>query len=256
MNILVEKRNLLKNKKQLNNFADFIFVHITKTGGTSIRRSINNSWRGGHITAQYIWDTQTDGKHLYFPEQGLQLGGTYATPYGNKIHNFNKIPLSLSIVRNPYDRLISTYMYLKNKEPNTKQYKSFNVWFDNNLGKNGKYVSDLLLLNNLSTTEQIQKFIKPTLEVDIGWMFLLPQYYHLTFNGKIVIKEILRFENLKEEFTRLIAKYKLEHVDLPHENKTEHNHYSTYFNNQQIEIVKQIYKKDFEVFGYKFDRVS
>ena len=87
-------------------------------------------------------------------------------------------------------------------------------------------------------------------------MFFLPQYYHLIFNGKIIINEILRFENLEIDFNKFIAKYKLEPVNLSHENVTEHNHYSTYFNDKQIEIVKQIYKKDFDLFGYKFDRVS
>ena len=234
---------------------DFIFIHITKTGGTSIRRSINSKWRGGHITAQYLWDTQTDGKQLYLKE-GLQWGGTYATPYGGNIPNFNKIPTSLSIVRNPYDRLISTYFYLKKISPDEDKNKSFNSWFDYYLGKNGKHTNNLLMLNDLSITDQIQKFKQPSCEVNIGWMFFLPQYYHLIFNGKIIINEILRFENLEIDFNKFIAKYKLEPVNLSHENVTEHNHYSTYFNDKQIEIVKQIYKKDFDLFGYKFDRVS
>ena len=235
------------------NLCDFIFIHITKTGGTSIRRSIKNSWRGGHITAQYIWDTQTDGKHLYLPVEGLQRGGTYATPFGNTISNFDKIPTSLSVVRNPYDRLVSTYSYLKKLAPEENRNKSFNVWFEHHLGKDSKHLNDLLNLNKSSTTSQIQKFKSPSNEINIGWMLFLPQYYHLTFNGKIIIKEILRFENLKEDFNKFILKYNLEPVELLHENSTEHNHYSTYFNNEQIEIVKKIYEKDFDTFGYKFD---
>ena len=189
------------------NTCDFIFVHITKTGGTSVRRSIENSWRGGHITAQYIWNTKTDGKHLYMPEEGLQRGGTYATPYGDIIFNFNKIPTSLSIVRNPYDRLISTYFYLKKLQPKEDKNKSFNIWFEHHLGKNSKYLNDLLTLNKSSTTDQIQKFNSPSMEVNIGWMFFLPQFYHLTFNGKIIIKEILKFENLNKDFNNFISKY-------------------------------------------------
>ena len=238
------------------NPCNFIFVHITKTGGTSIRRSIKNSWRGGHITAQYIWDTQTDGKHLYLPPEGLQYGGTYSTPWGTTIPNFNKIPTSLSIVRNPYDRLVSTYSYLKKGDPEKAVNKSFDIWFEYYLGENSKHLNALLTLNELSTTSQIQKFKSPSNEINVGWMFFLPQYYHLTFNGKIVIKEILRFENLKEDFNKFILKYNLELVDLPHENSTDHDHYSTYFNDKQIEIVKQVYKKDFDIFGYKFDKVS
>jgi len=229
-----------------------IFIHITKTGGHSIRKHFEaNSigWRGGHITAQYIWDTKTDGMIMSDDVNGLCYGGSYATPFGGTPLNFDSIKTSMAVVRNPYDKIISTYTYLKERRGVVD--KSFDEWFDFNIGDKGRFTSDILKLNESSTTSDIQKF-KETGEPNVEWQFWLPQYYWLSYNGEIVIDKILKFENLEVEYNEFIKKNNFDLIPLEHFNRSEHDHYSTYFNSDQIKIVQRLYKKDLDTFNYKF----
>lgn len=231
-----------------------LFIHITKTGGHSIRTHFEENsihWRGGHITAQHVWDTKTDGKLMCTEENGMGYGGTYATPYGTPLY-FDPIEeTSMAVVRNPYDKIISTYHYLQERKRVGAEDKSFDEWFDFNIGDKGRFTSDILKLNESSTTSDIQKF-KKTGDVNIAWTFWLPQYYWLSYNGEIVIDKILKFENLEVEYNEFIKKNDFDSIPLEHLNSTKHDHYSTYFNNNQIEIVQKLYKKDLDTFNYKF----
>ena len=42
-----------------------------------------------------------------------------------------------------------------------------------------------------------------------------------------------------------------EDIDLPVTNKSNHKHYSTYYNKDSLDIIYDRYKEDFEKFNYK-----
>ena len=71
---------------------NFIFIHIPKTGGRSIKNSIgapSEAPGGGHLTLQELVDNGSDG-----------VGNTYQ----------ENLPV-VCFVRNPYDRLVSAFYY-------------------------------------------------------------------------------------------------------------------------------------------------
>jgi hypothetical protein len=67
----------------------------------------------------------------------------------------------------------------------------------------------------------------------------------------------IRFEYLRDDFEDLCADLDLPALDLPHELKTEREHYSTYYDNDnQRERVARFFARDIRRFRYAFERVA
>jgi len=158
-----------------------------------------------------------------------------------------------SFVRNPFDRLVSRYIHLKYcfadltpQKPKTLVVgpwarRSFNVFFSKlNLSKD---------IENYT----FENFVKFSNEVDDDhWMAqidLLEKYSNLKIND---FDFIGKFEHLQQDFNIVCDKTGLPPQQLPHKNKTKHQHYTDYYDDETREIVAEKYAKDIEYFGYEF----
>lgn len=75
--------------------------------------------------------------------------------------------------------------------------------------------------------------------------------------GNITTDFIGRFENLNEDFKTLCDKIGIEDAKLPHLNKSsKHKHYSAYYNQESIDIIAEMHKKDIDYFNYSFDDIT
>ena len=79
--------------------------------------------------------------------------------------------------------------------------------------------------------------------------------FYLYYNDNIVIDFIGKFENYEKDFISLFEKLNLEIDVVPHKKASKHKHYSTFYDDEAIKIVADMYKKDIELFSYKFDKV-
>jgi len=122
-----------------------------------------------------------------------------------------------AFTRNPYDRVYSFYLF--------KKYKS-------NTDLPSPDISFIEYLN-------IPHFKNTQTFCDL-------------FAGKPEMDFIGRFENLQQDFNTVCDRIGIPRQELPHASKTNHKHYTEYYDDETREIVATKYAKDIEYFGYKF----
>ncbi len=191
------------------------FIHITKTAGTSIedigkRHRIN--W--GRFDSEY--KTARGLKyHDYFINVNIITRQKYDW---------------FTVVRNPYDRILSEY-YCK--------------WGGIGLQQDKKKTK--LEMNNYLISR-----IKNMQQKNYGEHYS-PQYLYLDDSTKI---HILKFENLENEFNTLMGKYNL-NIKLNVRSNSSKKEYSVKdFSNELINLINDVYSKDFEIFGYEKIKIT
>jgi hypothetical protein len=128
----------------------------------------------------------------------------------------NPAPITFAVIRNPWDRVVSIYSFLIELKYCTCSFE----YFIYDILKNGYFDS--------------KKFSTP----QIRW--IEPGVTHL-----------LRFENLEKDF-KIIQDIFQCYEALPGQNKSDHDHYRTYYNDETRQVVAEIFKEDIEAFGYEF----
>lgn len=136
--------------------------------------------------------------------------------------------LIFSISRNPWDRFVSGWKYLQKDFP--KYERTF---------IKGLSLKETLL--NLPQTGHDYRHITRN-QVDI----LIDK------SGKSILNDLIRFENFQQDFNTVCDKIGIPQQQLPHTNKTNHKHYTEYYDEETREIVAKKYARDIEYFGYKF----
>lgn len=230
----------LKTNKKLK------YIHITKTAGTAVEELGNyNNIKWGRFDP----DLKLLTNHLSY----IQDGAFWHVPtiYYN-IEILKKIKKKYDffvIVRNPYERVISEFYCrwggfqsknfgsksdIKITEPITN--KQINKWIE-------------FRLLHLSKLLELKKYL-----INGHW---IPQYLYIyNKNGSKIVKKnnIIHFENIKNELDKLFSKYKLNisYTEAPIINKSnvEKSFKVKNLSKTNINLINQIYKNDFELFGY------
>jgi hypothetical protein len=198
---------------------NIIFVHIPKCAGTSIAKSLN-------IYSEH--NKPPNMNILYgITENNIVLQSLCLEYYQNYIDK-NKIKECkiITVVRNPYDRVLSDFMW---------HNRGFN-----NILDFCKFIKKTLIEKNKYELMQHE----PQFYIN----HILPQVEYINnTNYKNII--IMKLENLKNDFyTNFPSK------QLFHENTTDHEKYSDYFKDKKdcVRLINEIYKEDFIKFGYDF----
>ena len=194
----------------INHKHKFIFIHIPKCCGSSIEKSLLDD------SCTFRSNAYPHNFRLRYPLNHCTLSDIE----NSKVlyPNFDKF-YSFTFVRNPFDRLVSEYFYLKNKLKLSDDIKKELISLANN-NKNGVKGNHCM-------------------------------HQHKFINDKINF--IGKFENLQEDFNIVCDKIGISRRQLPHKNATKHRHYTEYYDDETRHIVAESYAKDIEYFGYKFE---
>lgn len=209
---------------------EFIFIHIPRTGGTSIEKSICNalgiknwkSFSGEPIevinegeSQSNEWDQYNGWKHLSAIDLRAKVGGEIWNSY-----------FKFSFVRNPWDRAVSTYFR------GVKEQNKIIKW----LWPSHKFLFKLSLILKYKILGK-----KGSQQVDF-----------LTENNKILVDFVGRYEELQKDFKIVCNKIGII-ADLNwEEEKTSHPPYIDLYNRRTIKIIQDVKRRDIDFFDYKF----
>jgi len=150
---------------------------------------------------------------------------------------------SFVFVRNPWDRLVSSFFYLKKGGLQTKgDLKRKKIFIDSCNGDFSIFVHKFFK-NNDEKNLVAQSPINP--------VHFRHQGHWLNINGVLAVDYVGRFENINKdwEYISTIIKNKNE---LKKTNSSEHCFYKKHYDKETKEIVGKFYANDVLQFGYVF----
>ena len=134
-------------------------------------------------------------------------------------------------VRNPWDKTVSFYFY--NNKRNWDRYP-FNA-------KTAPAFNDFI--KDWFVKGSRRRFHSLSHSPCLDW---------LSDKNGVIVDYIGRFENLQEDFNVVCNKIGLSPQILPKRNASKHEHYTEYYNQESIDIIGEMYKKDIDYFGYTY----
>lgn len=199
--------NLQRSYPENVDAAEAIFIHVPKTAGTSFHNLIGYTGIG-HVSYRWYESRDSEKFERYF---------------------------KFAFIRNPWDRLVSAFFYLKKGGSNAMDKQ----W----------------ALSNLSQYDTFDAFVA-------GWVSdeNVEKYFHFIPQHKFVCDESLtlkvdylgRFETIQADFDAIAAKLGLDQ-QLPYVNQSQRRSYQSYYTDRTKQIVQDVYRKDIEHFEYSFD---
>ncbi|WP_294956225.1 sulfotransferase family 2 domain-containing protein [Sulfurovum sp.] len=196
----------------------FLFIHIQKTGGTSITKMFKEEIK--------------DLKSYRNPHSPLSaMEKRYEAYY------------KAAFVRNPYDRILSWYTMIDNMRKQLSPEQ---------MDQHKNKVQREVMLNADSFTGFVLNCEYVTSRS--GWLpFHKNQIDYLSNeNGEVAIDFIGRFEHLADDVEKLRKRLGLSHVHLPHVNRSKHHAYQSYYTEETKQIIAKRFERDLEYFKYQF----
>lgn len=194
----------------------FLFIHIHKTGGNSIHTAL----------LPYSDDHKEDLPHSKVSKDFEIKNAQFPTiRKHSSLKDYQQVLdkkifdqlYKFACVRNPWERLISFYFSPhRNRQPWSRE----------------QFIEMMEVVPTsaemLTTGEQPR-----TLNVDF----------------------VMRYENIKKDFSYVCEQIGLSNVELPHRNKStnKRKHFLSYYDQALFELVAEKYAIDIELFNYKMD---
>jgi hypothetical protein len=205
------------NNKDIN----LLLIHIPKTGGSSLEKYFSNKYNIP-LNQESLFGHPKEGinnisrQHLYY-KTIMEFNGT---KFNINLNNLKK----LTIVRNPYTRVISDLFFIKLININSSRQEIYYQLFNN-------YIKQYNINNNAFDHH------------------VSPQYLYLMNEQDKIANDIkiLKMENLNNSMINL----GYEDFDIHALNsKIDKNNIRKYLNNMSIQLINDFYHFDFHYFKY------
>ena len=211
---------------------NFLFVHIAKTGGTSVRDSLRPlRLRDPWFVAQFLCSrlSSLSGHRLgiKFPRHSKIIAAKEMLP----AETFDNL-FKFVFVRNPWDLQVSSFHHIRRERPHL-----------------------------MSHIETFDEFIRWKLDPERPYQFHvdtsieLQSDYVVDLHGKVLVDFMGRYENLHEDFEEACRRIGVRAPELQHKRqaKDRKKDYRSYYTDEIAEAVAKHFARDIEIFGYTFD---
>jgi hypothetical protein len=206
---------------------DVLFLWVPKCAGTSVYATLV---KYGCIEKR--WETPLEkfdnrGVSTFGHVDVLQLieKGVVSREYFDRAFKF-------AFVRNPFDRLVSLYFYLKkSKNEDVPEEMPFAAFCRRVAGGE---IPPVGLHNSLGLSQ-----CNPMSR----WL--------ADGSGRLLPDFVGRHENIDEDFGKVCSRIGIDE-EIPHKNRTEHKPYREYYDDASRAVVERFYREDLERFGYSY----
>jgi len=212
---------------------NFLFVHIAKTGGTSIRAALRPYRWGGWYTVPLWLASQvnqlTRPRHklgLKFPRHAKAIAAQEMLP-----EPVYRALFKFAIVRNPWDLQVSSWHHIRREKPEV-----------------------------ISGVNSFADFLRLKFDPDRSYDYMLDtsaelqHEYIVDLQGRVIVDFIGRYEQLEADFAHICGRIGIATPNLPHLRRaTERDDYRRYYTDDLAELVARHYQRDLAVLGYTFD---
>jgi len=209
-----------------------LFVHIAKTGGTSIRAALKRlHWTDPYAIPIHLVNGLTRllkyKTGAKFPRHAKAIAAyeCIGEPFWSQLFKF-------TFVRNPWDLQVSSWHHLRRvPAAPTDQFDTFEDFL------RYKFDPDRPFVYFFEASRQLQS------------------HYIVDHDGRVLVDFIGRFERLHMDFEEASRLGGIPQIQLPHKrhSKERKKDYRTYYDDTTAELVARHYAKDIRLFGYSFD---
>lgn len=198
-----------------------IFIHIPKTGGSSIACP---GYKG--VLLPYLGETDiVRGSH--------PSAGDLKKKFPDEWNNYFKF----AVVRNPWERLVSSYFYFLGKIVG----KDFDKKVETELGK------------KIAAFKNFHAFCRNLNQLPLDAHFSSQLDFITDEDENVIMDKVCRLEKINEDFAAVCSEVGLPNISLPVKRRTRHAHYSHYYTAEAIENVRRHYARDIDILGYEYE---
>jgi hypothetical protein len=210
----------------------FLFVHIAKTGGTSVRAALEGlRWRDPWYWAMFLCSrlSHLSGHRIAtkLPRHAKAIAAKEMLPKDvyDRLFKF-------AFVRNPWDLQVSSFHHIRRERP---QYLGGHTEFEP------------FLRWKLDPGRAYQYHLDTSIE--------LQSDYLIDLHGNVIVDFIGRYERLHDDFATACERIGIAMPALPHARKAtdRRKDYRGYYTDATAELVAAHFAADLELLGYRFD---
>lgn len=211
---------------------NFLFVHIAKTGGTSVRAALAPlRWRDPMYIPQFIASrlSHATGHRIAskLPRHARIIAAREMLPR----ELFDRL-FKFAFVRNPWDLQVSSWHHLRRERPQLVEhipdFRSFIQW-------------------KLDPERPYQYHVDTSIELQTDYLKDL--------NDTILVDFIGKYENLQGDFEEACGKIGIPTPALPHKRQAkDRTNYQSYYDDTTAEMISDHFRPDIEILGYSFDQ--
>ncbi len=209
---------------------NFLFVHIAKTGGTSIRATLNRyRWRDPYyIPAAICSRISSLTSHRIgckLPRHAKVIAAHEMLPR-EIFQNLFKF----AFVRNPWDLQVSSYHHIRRERPHLMA---------------GHDDFESFLRYKLDPARPYQYHIDTSME--------LQSEYLVDLRGNVLVDFIGHYEDIEGDFREVCRRIGINPPPLAHRRRAKKRlDYRSYYSDATAELIAERFKRDIELFDYYF----